>query len=77
MIASITSKGQVTVPVEARRRLGLHPGSRVDFVFNERDHLEIIPVADSVVSLKGLVPKPARSLSLEEMEDAAAEGARQ
>ena len=75
MIASMTSKGQVTVPVEARRRLGLHAGSKVDFVINDRDHLELIPVADSVKKLKGIVPKPSRPLSLEEMDTAIAEGA--
>ena len=75
MIASMTSKGQVTVPVEARRRLGLHAGSKVDFVINDRDHLELIPVADSVKKLKGIVPKPSRPLSLEEMDAAIAEGA--
>ena len=75
MIASMTSKGQVTVPAEARRRLGLHAGSKVDFVINDRDHLELIPVADSVKKLKGIVPKPSRPLSLEEMDTAIAEGA--
>jgi len=27
----ITTKGQVTIPLEIRRRLGLHPQSEVDF----------------------------------------------
>ena len=30
--SSISSKGQVTVPVEIRQRLGLKPGDRVEFV---------------------------------------------
>jgi AbrB family looped-hinge helix DNA binding protein len=32
---SIGSKGQVTVPLEIRRRLGLKPGDRVEFVFHD------------------------------------------
>ena len=76
MIASMTSKGQITVPIEARRRLGLHPGSRVDFVVNDRDHLELIPINGSIQRLKGMVPKPARILSQEDMDQAVAEGAR-
>ncbi|GAB3722388.1 AbrB/MazE/SpoVT family DNA-binding domain-containing protein [Nocardiopsis oceani] len=28
----ITEKGQVTIPVEVRRRLGLNPGDEVEFV---------------------------------------------
>lgn len=31
MKSTISSKGQVTVPAEARERLGLEPGTRVDF----------------------------------------------
>ena len=27
----LTSKGQVTIPAEIRERLGLHPGTPVDF----------------------------------------------
>lgn len=32
MIAKITSKGQITLPVALRRRLGLEPGLQVEFV---------------------------------------------
>jgi AbrB family looped-hinge helix DNA binding protein len=31
--ATISSKGQITVPVEVRRRLGLKEGDQVEFVF--------------------------------------------
>lgn len=31
----ISSKGQVTVPIEVRHRLGLKDGDRVEFVFEE------------------------------------------
>ena len=75
MIAVISSKGQVTIPVDVRRRLGLHAGCRVDFVFAADDRLELIPVADTVRRLKGMVPKPKRPLGLDEMNQAIAEGA--
>lgn len=29
---TISSKGQITVPLDVRRRLGLRPGDRVEFV---------------------------------------------
>ena len=33
--STISSKGQVTVPIEVRHRLGLKAGDRVDFVYEE------------------------------------------
>ena len=77
MIATITSKGQITIPSSARKNLGLHSGSRIDFIINDKEHLEMIPVSGSVKSLKGMVPKPKRALSLEEMDQAIAVGASQ
>lgn len=32
----VTSKGQVTIPQEVRERLGITPGSEVDFQLDER-----------------------------------------
>ena len=33
--STISSKGQVTIPQEVRRRLGLEPGDRVEFVVED------------------------------------------
>jgi antitoxin PrlF len=33
--STISSKGQVTVPIEVRHRLGLKAGDRVDFVYED------------------------------------------
>jgi antitoxin PrlF len=33
--STISSKGQITVPQEIRKRLGLEPGDRVEFVMEE------------------------------------------
>jgi AbrB family looped-hinge helix DNA binding protein len=35
--ATITSKGQVTIPVDVRNHLGLESGDRIEFSFNEVD----------------------------------------
>lgn len=32
----VTSKGQVTIPLEVRRILGIEPGSKVEFELDER-----------------------------------------
>jgi hypothetical protein len=47
----------------------------LEFVINEDQHLEIIPLTGSVKRLKGLVPRPKRPASLEDMEAAIAKGA--
>lgn len=33
--STLSSKGQVTIPIEVRQRLGLSSGDRVEFVFEE------------------------------------------
>jgi len=43
MISTITTKGQVTIPVSIRKSHGLHPNDRVDFV-TEGDKIILIPV---------------------------------
>lgn len=76
MTSKVTSKGQVTLPVEARRRLRIQPGTRLQFLVRDDGRLEVIPLAGSVRDLKGAVPKPKKALSLAEMDNAIAEGSR-
>jgi AbrB family looped-hinge helix DNA binding protein len=74
-IATLTTKGQITIPVDVRRQLGLRPGSRVDFVYVREGVVELVPVSGTVKSLKGMVPAPDTPVTLEQMDDAIAEGA--
>ena len=76
MIATVTSKGQVTLPAEARKRLRLGPGSKLEFVVLDDERLEAIPLVETLASLKGMVPKPKKTLSLADMDLAIAKGAR-
>ena len=76
MTVTVTSKGQVTLPVEARRRLGIRAGSKLEFVVKGDDRLEVLVVGGSAKELKGLLPRPKRALSLEDMERAIARGAK-
>lgn len=76
MIATVTAKGQVTLPVEARRRLGITAGTKLDFVITEDGRLEVIPRSGSVRQLKGMLPKPAKTLSLAEIQESIEAGAR-
>ena len=75
--ATITSKGQVTIPVGVRSVLGVGTGDRIEFILNDvTGHYEIVPATKSVESLKGLVGKPAKPVAVEDMNAAiAARGA--
>jgi antitoxin PrlF len=75
MIATVTSKGQVTLPAEARRRLKISPGSKLEFIVIDGERLEVVPVVETITSLKGMVPKPKKVLSLADMERAIIKGA--
>ena len=38
----VTSKGQVTIPQDIRRRLGVEPGSEVDFEVDDDDAVRLV-----------------------------------
>lgn len=65
--ATITSKGQVTIPAEVRQRMGLDAGDRIEFVELESGGYAIKPAIDDVRSLKGLLRKPSRPVTIEDM----------
>jgi antitoxin PrlF len=72
--ATVTSKGQVTIPVEVRNLLGLSTGDRIEFVLNEETgRYEVVPATRSVTALKGIIRKPAKPVSIEDMNAAIAE----
>ncbi|MGI4861758.1 MAG: AbrB/MazE/SpoVT family DNA-binding domain-containing protein [Janthinobacterium lividum] len=73
-IATMTSKGQVTIPVDVRHQLGLETGDQIEFSFNEATgRYEVYPATRVLASLKGIVKKPAKAVSIEDMNRAIAE----
>lgn len=71
-IATLTSKGQITIPIQVRTALGLKTGDRVEFVETEDGQFSIIAASKTVHDLKGLIRKPAKAVSIEEMNQAIA-----
>ena len=65
--AVLTSKGQITIPKEVRERLNVDAGDRVEFVETDRGVFTLIAATRDVKALKGLIPKPAQSVSIEDM----------
>jgi AbrB family looped-hinge helix DNA binding protein len=70
MQATITSKGQVTLPKPIRDRLHLKPGDKIDFMLEDDGCLRVAPVTASVTQLKGMLPKPEEPVTLEAMDEA-------
>jgi antitoxin PrlF len=70
--AVMTSKGQVTIPLEVRKKLGLDQGDRVEFVDLGNNQFGIMAAVEDVTSLKGLVRKPATPVSVAAMNEAIA-----
>lgn len=73
MEATLSSKGQATIPKAVRDRLQIKSGDRFKFFFHP-DGVIILPKI-STVRLKGMIPKPAQPVSLAEIDRAIAKGA--
>lgn len=60
--STLTSKGQTTIPIEIRERLGLKPGDRI--AYEERDGEVVMRAQPSVTSvvgiLRGVIKKPGK-----------------
>ena len=72
--ATITSKGQITIPVQIRSSLGLQPGDKISFLMEESGRVVFLPATKDVTTLKGIVPRPARPVRIEDMEDSIQRG---
>ena len=65
--ATVTSKGQITIPANVRLALQVKAGDRVEFVEVDPGRFEVVAATVSVTELKGMFGKSARSVSIEEM----------
>jgi len=75
--ATMTSKGQITIPAAVRAALGIEAGSRVEFVQVGEGRFELVAATRPVTALKGLVGKPAAPVTVAAMNEAiAAQGAK-
>jgi AbrB family looped-hinge helix DNA binding protein len=72
--AAVTSKGQITIPVEVRKKLGLKPGDRVRFIEGENGEYILRPKTSSIMDLEGCVPWTGKPVTIEEMNETIAQG---
>lgn len=64
--AIVSTKGQVVIPARIRSELGVDAGSRIEFVKTAEGWL-IKPAVLPVTALKGLLRKPKKPVSVEDM----------
>ncbi|TDT43022.1 AbrB family looped-hinge helix DNA binding protein [Halospina denitrificans] len=64
--ATVTSKGQITIPANVRSDLRVGPGDRVEFVKVAEGHWEVLAATEDVQRLRGMI-SPKRAVSIEEM----------
>lgn len=76
--ATLTSKGQITIPASVRQTLALEAGDRIEFVEIEKGQFAIIPANRSIRELDGMFKsKRKKPVSIEEMNAAIARRAAQ
>lgn len=68
IVATVTSKGQVTIPVEVRKHLGVTEHSKLAFVIDNAGEVRIRPATfPDIESLRGAAGTLDKPLSWDEM----------
>jgi antitoxin PrlF len=57
-IATLTSKGQITLPKDVREHLHLSTGDRLEFVIRSDGEVQVKPVAGSYRDLRAMLHRP-------------------
>ena len=68
--ATVTSKGQVTIPAEVRKALNLQPGDKIDIFEVEKGKFALTARNKSIRDLKGCVPKLDHVPTVEQINEA-------
>ncbi len=66
MLATLTSKGQVTLPASIRAALKLDAGARLDFALQEDGSIRVVPVSRDPLAVGAVLPKPPRGPASDE-----------
>lgn len=70
--ATVSSKGQVVIPSDVRRKLGLTQGSVLRFVV-DGDSVRLLAAGSDIRQLKGRLAVPAQPVSVDDMNDTIAQ----
>ena len=76
MTATLTSKGQVTIPNKIRKKANLTAGTRLEFEIKDEDTIVIHLITHDISELRVLVKrKRKKPVSLKKMKEAIRDGA--
>jgi AbrB family looped-hinge helix DNA binding protein len=68
-LATITTKGQITIPKSVRDSLMLSTGDQIEFIVTDKREALIRPISKKVDEVFGILHKPGRkTVSVEEMD---------
>ena len=71
VLATLTTKGQVTIPKQVRETLKLHAGDKIEITVTKNREAIIRPISKKVDDIFGKLYEPTRkSVSVESMNDA-------
>jgi AbrB family looped-hinge helix DNA binding protein len=74
IVSTITSKGQVTIPAEVRRYLGVGQGDKLSFVIDDSGTVGLkVAAYPTVASLRERGPELAKDLPYDELKEIAYE----
>jgi antitoxin PrlF len=74
IISTVTSKGQVTIPVEVRRHLGITANDKIAFTIDSEGVVRLtVPRYPNIAALRGAAGKLDRQLSWRQMQQIAHE----
>lgn len=74
LVMTITSKGQVTIPAQVRKHLGLKKHQKIALIIEDRGTVRLkVPRYPTIASLSGAAGRLDRKLSWKEMRDIARE----
>ena len=65
--ATVTSKGQITIPVEVRNDLKVDAGDRVEFFQISPGRYEFVAATSEVTALKGMFGPAKKTISIDAM----------
>lgn len=67
--STVTSKGQITIPVEIRNSLNIHVGDILEFLIDQDGKIKIYPQTKDIQDLKNLLPTPKKKVTIEKMNE--------